>query len=116
NMQWKITKDTKQIGKYLCYKATSIRKVNNSFKNTEKEFTTTVWFTPEIPFPFGPQGIDGLPGLVLEATPDDKRYYYASEIKLNMKNENSELSFPKKGTLISESEYSKLVKSKSKYL
>ncbi|MCX7551392.1 GLPGLI family protein [Xanthomarina sp. F2636L] len=116
SLEWEITKETKQIGKYLCYKATSIRYVSNSISNTNKEFTTTVWFTPEIPFPFGPQGMDGLPGLVLEATQDDKMYYYASEIKLNIQNENSELSIPKKGTLISETDYSKLVKSKSKYL
>lgn len=36
-----------------------------------------VWFTPEIPLAFGPAGLGGLPGLIVEAT----KYRYTLIIK-----------------------------------
>lgn len=36
-----------------------------------------VWFTPEIPLAFGPAGLGGLPGLLVEAT----KYRYTLIIK-----------------------------------
>ena len=64
---WQITGETKQIGQYTCRKATG---------TYTKETTccgiitipVVAWFAPSLPFPFGPMGYDGLPGLVLEVT------------------------------------------------
>lgn len=55
---WKITNEQKKIGDYLCFKA---------FKNCETcSKIEEVWFTPDIPVPFGPLGYGGLPGLIVE--------------------------------------------------
>lgn len=57
---WTITNETKTIGKYLCYKATYNRMMNDSIN------TITSWFTREIPINKGPGIYDGLPGLILQ--------------------------------------------------
>src|SRR5690606_33728451 len=56
--------DFKMINNRKCYKATTIYQV----KYGKKEFTHPVvaWYSPELPFNFGPQGYGNLPGLILE--------------------------------------------------
>lgn len=58
---WEIQDDTKVIGGYTCQKATT------TFGGRHY----TAWFTPDIPFSFGPWKLHGLPGLILAAK-DDK--------------------------------------------
>ena len=55
--QWKITEETKKIGGYSCTKATT------SFRGRD----WIAWFAPEIPLPYGPWKLYGLPGLIMEA-------------------------------------------------
>ncbi|SNQ42726.1 GLPGLI family protein [Cellulophaga lytica] len=62
--KWKIHNKSKYIGKYLCYKATTIDTVNNS-KGIHK-FKVNAWFTNQLPPYFGPAAYYGLPGLILE--------------------------------------------------
>jgi GLPGLI family protein len=62
---WVLTKETKTIDDYLCYKA-YYKLTNPNIPN--KSVTITAWYTIELPFPFGPLGYDGLPGLVLEVS------------------------------------------------
>ena len=73
--KWVITKETKKINNYLCYKATLLTEYNGvagfdektlktSWKKVSK--TLTAWFCPEIPYSFGPDVFYGLPGLVFE--------------------------------------------------
>lgn len=57
---WHIGTETKTIGKYTAIRATTSRK---KARHTEE---IEVWFTPELPYSFGPLGYNGLPGLILE--------------------------------------------------
>ncbi|MFD2916966.1 GLPGLI family protein [Psychroserpens luteus] len=61
--KWTLTKETKQIDRYLCYKA--YYKLTNP-KIPNKSIIITAWYTIDLPFPFGPLGYDSLPGIVLE--------------------------------------------------
>lgn len=64
NYKWIITDEKKQIASFSCYKAYT----DEVIINPKGEFTNriTVWFTNEIPFSYGPLGLTGLPGLILE--------------------------------------------------
>ena len=75
--KWKITQESKQIGKYLCFKAIDI-------ESTNKKMKPIAWFTPQLPVSFGPLEYNGLPGLVI-LVEMHKRTISASETLLNPK-------------------------------
>lgn len=57
NIKWKLLPETDMILGYRCYKATcTFRGVN-----------WNVWYTPDIPYGYGPWKLCGLPGLILKA-------------------------------------------------
>lgn len=62
---WEITKETKKIGNYTCYKATTSRDIYEGGWFLFKEHAEA-WYTESIPFSFGPEKYGGLPGLILE--------------------------------------------------
>jgi GLPGLI family protein len=68
-IDWKITDSTKKIGHFICTKATTHFRGRNYI----------VWFTPEIPLPYGPWKLTGLPGLILEA--NDKSNDISFQVK-----------------------------------
>lgn len=75
-INWKFEKETKKIGKYTCHKATA------TFRGRDY----TVWYTKEIPIPYGPWKLNGLPGLVLEAYDSEyKIYFYFKNIEYPVK-------------------------------
>lgn len=60
-VNWNLADQTDNICGYLCHKATGEYGGRN----------WTVWYTAEIPVPFGPWKMMGLPGLVLKAVDND---------------------------------------------
>src|SRR5699024_11197932 len=54
--------------------------VNLNYK--KKKGVLTAWFTPDLPFQFGPIGYAGLPGLILELSIRGITYY-ADDIQLD---------------------------------
>ena len=66
NINWKITKETKKIGKFNCKKATT------NFRGRKY----IAWYTIDIPVSYGPWKLQGLPGLILEAYDTDKFVYW----------------------------------------
>lgn len=99
--KWKITNQRKIIDKYECVKAIL---VNSNLK-------VTAWFSEEIPVPFGPNGLDSLPGLILETNVNDKLFFYATNIELNNQ-EFSSIKAPYADKTITEIEFIKLAERK----
>ena len=111
-LDWKLGTETKQIGQYLCMKATttktvdefdwrSMRRKSKPNKDTEvkkdstvtsisedievpKQIEVTAWYAPQIPVSQGPGDFWGLPGLILEVN-TDKTTVLCSKIIMNPK-------------------------------
>tara|TARA_R110000851_G_scaffold230840_1_gene383631 strand:- start:736 stop:1614 length:879 start_codon:yes stop_codon:yes gene_type:complete len=135
NYQWKMEGETRVIGGYNCFKATTVRsasktdfrnfrpkkedpaaakpadgeKKTNFMDNLEmpKDVTITAWYAPEIPVNQGPENYWGLPGLILEIN-DGKTVILCSKIVLNPK-EKTVIKAPVKGKVISQKEYDETV-------
>ena len=100
SLDWEIHDETKEILGYTCIKATT------TIVEPRREFPTTVWFAPELPFPFGPKEFRGLPGVIL-AMNYNNYYFYAVSIDLN-KNKNN-IKKPTKGELVTDKRFFKIV-------
>lgn len=125
-IKWVITGETKQIGKYTCLKATTIKEVNpvnfGRFRprnkktdakenpSEKKTVVVTAWYTPQIPVSNGPGMYNGLPGLILEVN-EGNTTILCSEIVLNT-SANNEIKKPTKGKEVSREEYNKIAKKK----
>ena len=110
-LEWSITKNNKMISNFKSYKAVLI-KGHNLLGYSEK-VTIEVWFTPEIPVPFGPKQLEGLPGLILEAK-FGNNIYYVSHIKQSY---DDEIAQPKKGKEITRQKFvTILLKFKEEFL
>jgi GLPGLI family protein len=138
-LDWKLGSETKQIGQYLCMKATATktvdefdwrsmrrrdRKKENKETKTDSTKTTSVsdeievpktvevtaWYTPQIPVNQGPGEYWGLPGLILEVNAD-RTTILCNKITLNPQ-QKIEIQAPDKGKVISRSDYNTTVKKK----
>lgn len=125
-LNWKVTGETKMIGKYQVMKATytypkeekteeQIKKEeeSNSLLNMveDKERVITAWFTMQIPVSNGPGIYQGLPGLILELN-DGNTTILCNKIEMNP--ENFEIKKPKKGKKISLKDFNELQEKKMK--
>jgi len=116
---WKLEKETKNIGNYTCFKATFTREVteqtfnsaNDSLVEVKKDRVTTAWYTLDIPVQHGPAEHWGLPGLILEISEGDLSIL-CSRIVLNPEKE-LKIMAPKKGKKVSQAEYDEIQKKKS---
>lgn len=123
DLGWKMTGETKTIGKYTCYKAERSREeerrsfsVNEEGKEEDKTEKVTVktvaWYTPEIPVSNGPSLHWGLPGLILEIQ-EGKQTIVCSEIVINP-SDTIEIEEPTKGKKVSQEKFDKIMDEKSK--
>lgn len=115
---WKMTRETKKIGPYTCYKAAATRTIKDvnmrpkkkdkkePYKIIDKEINVIAWYTPQIPISNGPQEYWGLPGLILELNAD-KTTILCSKVTLNQ-GEKIEIKKPKKGKKVTEDEFAEI--------
>lgn len=102
---WNITKETKTIDEYMCFKATYTFEYLARNKKM-KTRTITAWFAPSLPYPYGPKNYNGLPGLILELQDWDTTFL-ATKIQLLKK--PIIINFPN-GKTVSEEEYEKAIR------
>ena len=103
-IKWELTSESKEILGYTCHRALGAKVYNDSITSDQ---TIEAWYTRDINVTHGPKGINGLPGLILEAH-QGGYHFYAEEIDLDSK---QVISKPKKGEEINEAEYYKLMRS-----
>ena len=132
-IDWTLGKESKQIGNYLCFKATSfiptddllwysfswsrMRSTDNQDAEDKENNDTQVdvtqieaWYTPQIPVGHGPSEYWGLPGLILEVSAGGTTML-CSKIVINPV-EVIEIEAPKKGTTVTKNEYQDIIQNK----
>ena len=137
-MTWTLGNETKKIGNYTCFKATTfiptddllwysfswsrMRTTNDSEDKTTEDKTTEeddksvditeveAWYTPQIPVRHGPSEYWGLPGLILEVSAGETTML-CSKIVLNP-TDAIQIEAPSKGSLVTKSEYQDLIQNK----
>jgi GLPGLI family protein len=103
-LKWKMTGNQKMILNYPCQEAST----------TIDSSQVTAWFTPMITNQTGPFGLDGLPGLILEATMQDGQVFIqADSVDLKVLEKNA-IQKPKEGKKVSRDEFRKIVDEKTK--
>jgi GLPGLI family protein len=106
--KWVVSSEIKVIDGYTCYKATCHYEEYDDNKKMSLSFNPVVWFAPSLPYSFGPMGLDGLPGLVLEGTFNGRVYFYATSIDLNDKT-LTKIERPVNGKYVTEEEFRKVL-------
>lgn len=111
--EWKMTGASKKIGNYTAYEAyfdniheRRMLTMNGDEKKTQITTDTTritVWYTPEIPVPHGPESYWGLPGLILELN-DGNVTYLCTKVVLNPA-KGVDIKAPTKGKKVTSKEY-----------
>ena len=138
-IEWTMGQESKQIGNYMCFKATAsipTEQLNwytfswnemrakqrrqqevDSLKALGQEPEVQVamtqveaWYSPQIPVSHGPLEYWGLPGLILEVSAGNTTML-CSKIVMNPE-EKIEIKAPKRGKEITKSEYKQTITSK----
>lgn len=103
---WKLTNETLKIGKFLCLKAK--RNFIYESRKGKTSIEQVVWYTPEIPLPFGPLDFVGFPGLVIQVK-SGNIITSLKTLRLNPK-KNINVLLPKEGVKITKQEFLKITK------
>lgn len=135
-IEWKMGKETKQIGQYMCFKATasiptsdltwfnfSWADIRNAAPKKNADGTTEetkepvikmteieAWYTAQIPVSHGPAEYWGLPGLILEVSAGNTTML-CSKIVINS-GEQVKIEAPDKGKEITKSDYQATIQKK----
>lgn len=131
--EWEMEQETKMIGNYLCFKATTEierqarpeiqigrrspeereeqEKKMKELENIMEVIAVTAWYTMDIPVSNGPGDYWGLPGLILEVDAGDTKIL-CTKVVLNPK-EKTDISEPKKGKITTQKEYDQIVEEKT---
>lgn len=131
-IDWKMGTESKQIGKYMCFKATASiptaeltwynfswgelrqsESKESDLADGEPEVNMTeveAWYTPQIPVGHGPSEYWGLPGLILEVSAGNTTLL-CSKIVMNPK-ETINIEAPSKGKEITKSAYKETITGK----
>ncbi len=134
-LEWVMGTETKQIGQYLCFKATAKKestdiefpprrreenekkadslKLKDSVQNKEDEvkmIDVVAWYTPQIPVSQGPSEYWGLPGLILEVSAGNTTML-CSKIIINPE-EKTKITAPEKGQEVTKLEYNEIITKK----
>jgi GLPGLI family protein len=138
SIEWELGKETKQIGKYTCFKATASiptnelawydfswdrlrngaeKKVDSMGVEIEVETLVNMtdveaWYTPQIPVGHGPLEYWGLPGLILEVSAGSTTML-CTKIIMNPE-EKIEITAPEKGKVVTKKEYQETIIEKMK--
>ena len=127
-IKWEMGSETKQIGQYMCFKATasvptneltwfdfSWARLRQSTPDTAEDGATEAaepvvemteieaWYTPQIPVAHGPAEYWGLPGLILEVSAGNTTML-CSKIVMNP-DVKLKIEAPEKGKVITKAEY-----------
>jgi len=125
-LDWSMGSETKQIGKYMSFKATAKvpakaltwydfswneLRSNEENEDTEEPFVEIeAWYTPQIPVSQGPSEFWGLPGLILEVSVGNT-VMICSEIIMNPK-EKINIEAPDRGKVVAKMEYKDIISGK----
>jgi GLPGLI family protein len=133
-IEWIMGDETKQIGSYMCFKATasvptndltwhsfSWDKLRNEEAVSNKTDDTTktnsvamteveAWYTPQVPVGHGPSEYWGLPGLILEVSAGDTTML-CSKLIINPESK-LKIEAPEKGKVVTKKEYQEIIFSK----
>ncbi|HUH51688.1 MAG TPA: GLPGLI family protein [Flavobacterium sp.] len=139
--EWQLGTETKQVGNYMCYKATAVvpfdltdfknmtRKEAKDDKEKEEqenstnfldmidvpsEVVITAWYTPQIPIAQGPSNYWGLPGLIMEIS-SGKTTILCSKLVINPK-DKKEIKVPKNGKVVTQKEFQEIMMEKMEEL
>lgn len=101
-IDWEVSDETGAIGGYTVQKATA------SFRGRDY----TAWFAPEIPFPYGPWKLHGLPGLILAAEDSKEDVLFGYNGFETLKDEAARIAVPKSFNIqkVTQQEYNKVYK------
>lgn len=135
-IEWKMGNETKQIGSYMCFKATASIPTNDltwysfswdKLRNSENAATSSdgkienssiamteveAWYTPQVPVGHGPSEYWGLPGLILEVSAGDTTML-CSKLVLNPETK-TKIEAPEKGKIVTKKEYQEIIVNKMK--
>ena len=123
-IKWKMGSESKQVGNYLCFKATAVvpekelswynftwSDLNADKENPEiKLIQVEAWYTLQIPLQQGPAEYWGLPGLILEVSAGNTTML-CSQVVINP-TDKVEIKTPDKGKEITKLDYSNTIQSK----
>lgn len=123
-IEWKMDSESKQIGDYLCFKATAVvptkeltwydfswSDLSPQSEDSEIKLTSVeAWYTLQIPLKQGPAEYWGLPGLILEVSAGNTTML-CSQVIINS-SDVVEIKTPSKGKQINKLDYSETIQTK----